>query len=562
MSAVHVRLRSMARTLGHRVGAASANGRAALAALMLASGGVALPASAAVELRVEAQPIADPIQVYASVTDAGNGSPVTGLASPDFAVTLDGVALSTTGFAQPPSQDPNRRLSVLFVMDYSRSVQDVFKTQLETVVITFINNMTVGDRAAVIKFNDTLGVGVIQPFTQLDGGANTQALRDAVTSAYAGQGSPVIDAINDGIAEFAAATLPVGPKAIIVVTDGGDNSSVIGQSDVVAAASANDIRIFTVGVGNVAGAGGLDLLNNLADQSGGQYLPAPDDAAIAAAYATLSGLLANEYRLTLPANAVTDCDVHTISVTVAGQTGTTTFSRCDTTPNNFTFFSRIVDRSVVAVSNTVTIGGIDTAAPVTVTGGEYSIGCTSTFTTAAGTIDAGDTVCVRHTSPSTYATATSTTLSIGGVSSTFRTTTVSDVSPDAFTFADRTGVDVNSTVTSAAVTIGGIAAAAPISVTGGEYSIGCNSTFTAAEGTINNGQTVCVRHTSAATANTSTTTTLTIGGVSGTFQSTTAAAQAQSGGGGGSTGAVELLLGLAAFAATRRRRLPARRCAA
>jgi len=98
-----------------------------------------------------------------------------------------------------------------------------------------------------------------------------------------------------------------------------------------------------------------------------------------------------------------------------------------------------------------------------------------------------------------------------------------DSTPDAFAFPERAGTGLSVPVTSEAVTITGTRAQAPISVAGGEYSIGCTATFTAAAGRIEPQQPVCVRHTSAATPETVTQTTLTVGGVSGTFTSTTAA---------------------------------------
>lgn len=97
-----------------------------------------------------------------------------------------------------------------------------------------------------------------------------------------------------------------------------------------------------------------------------------------------------------------------------------------------------------------------------------------------------------------------------------------DTTPAPFSFVDQTGVATNSVITSAPVTITGIDAAAPVTVSGGTYSVGCTETYVASSGTITNGQTVCVRHTSAATAGTRTDTTLTVGGVSDVFTSTTA----------------------------------------
>jgi len=100
---------------------------------------------------------------------------------------------------------------------------------------------------------------------------------------------------------------------------------------------------------------------------------------------------------------------------------------------------------------------------------------------------------------------------------------VPDTTPDAFSFTSQTDVPTGSVRTSNTITPAGFNTAAAISVANGEYSIGCTVTFVSAPGTINPGQTVCVRHTSSASNSTTVTTTLTIGGVNGTFSSTTVA---------------------------------------
>jgi alpha-tubulin suppressor-like RCC1 family protein len=100
---------------------------------------------------------------------------------------------------------------------------------------------------------------------------------------------------------------------------------------------------------------------------------------------------------------------------------------------------------------------------------------------------------------------------------------VPDTTPDAFAFPSRTGVVLFGPQTSDPVTPVGYTSPAPISVANGTYSIDCgfSYTYTSAPGTINPGQSVCVQHNAAATNGTSVTTTLTIGGVSGTFTTTT-----------------------------------------
>ena len=99
-------------------------------------------------------------------------------------------------------------------------------------------------------------------------------------------------------------------------------------------------------------------------------------------------------------------------------------SPLDTTPDAFSFTSQPdVARSAAVISNSVTITGIEAPAPIGVTGGEYSIGCSDTFTASDAMIGNGETVCVRLIAPSTTLTTTTATLNVGGVSGRFSITT-------------------------------------------------------------------------------------------------------------------------------------------
>ena len=74
----------------------------------------------------------------------------------------------------------------------------------------------------------------------------------------------------------------------------------------------------------------------------------------------------------------------------------------------------------------------------------------------------------------------------------------------------------------------------------GEYSVN-GGAFMTTGGIVNNGNTIKLRHTSSNDFSTTVRTTLTIGGVNGTFSSTTLAKKVTSGGGGGSFGLWALL---------------------
>jgi hypothetical protein len=107
--------------------------------------------------------------------------------------------------------------------------------------------------------------------------------------------------------------------------------------------------------------------------------------------------------------------------------------------------------------------------------------------------------------------------------------TVPDNVPDQFSFTSQTGVVLNTTVESGAITVGGIAVPSLISISGGEYSVSTDggTNWSAYSGnapaTVANGNQVKVRQTSSASYSTTTSAVLTIGGVSGSFDITTMA---------------------------------------
>lgn len=213
-----------------------------------------------------------------------------------------------------------------------------------------------------------------------------------------------------------------------------------------------------------------------------------------------------------------------VTLSASQGAGTIVDNDIDTTPNAFAF----IDETNVALNSTitsgaVTISGTNSPSAISVSGGSYSVGCTATFVTSAGTISSNDTVCVRQTSSAIPATTVNTVLTIGGVSDTFSSTTEpADNTPFAFAFTDASAVTVGSVQESNTVTITGINTATAVSVSGGEYRKN-GSSYTTTGGSVVNGDTVQVRHTASLLFSTATDTTLTVGGVSDTFTSTTEA---------------------------------------
>ena len=96
-----------------------------------------------------------------------------------------------------------------------------------------------------------------------------------------------------------------------------------------------------------------------------------------------------------------------------------------------------------------------------------------------------------------------------------------DTTPNAFSFIDQTGVARNSTIESNPITVSGINAPASISISSnGEFSIN-GGTYTNITGTVTNGDNLTVRQTSSPNFSETISSTLTIGGISDSFDVTT-----------------------------------------
>jgi dienelactone hydrolase len=201
----------------------------------------------------------------------------------------------------------------------------------------------------------------------------------------------------------------------------------------------------------------------------------------------------------------------------------------DTTPDAFSFtsLSGVAQGSVVS-SNVVTITGIDAPASISIAVGEYRInGGAYTSSGQAAAVNNGDTVQVRHTSANAPGTTVESVVSIGGVEGKFRSTTSgtagNDTDPDAFSFGTKTGQQPSTEVASDPQVLTGYDAPAPVTAgSGTQYSLDCSGTnWTNAPGTLNVGQSICVRHTTASGSNALRKTSLKVGTVVGYFTTRT-----------------------------------------
>ncbi|WAC59619.1 beta strand repeat-containing protein [Brevundimonas sp. SL130] len=214
----------------------------------------------------------------------------------------------------------------------------------------------------------------------------------------------------------------------------------------------------------------------------------------------------------------------TATLNVGGVTDTfqVTTAAADTTPNAYDLGNPVTAASGAwSTSNTVTIAGIDAATAVSISGGQYRING-GAWTTANGTITAGQTIQVQVQAPATGGASQTATLNVGGVTDTFQVTATADATPDAYDLGNPVAAASGAWSASSTVTITGINAAAAVSITGGQYRIN-GGAWTTTAGTVSAGQTVQVQVQAPATAGANQTATLTVGGVTDTFQVTATA---------------------------------------
>ncbi|HEU5136784.1 MAG TPA: hypothetical protein VFU13_16680 [Steroidobacteraceae bacterium] len=241
------------------------------------------------------------------------------------------------------------------------------------------------------------------------------------------------------------------------------------------------------------------------------------------AFTSAAGTVSNGQRLQVRVTGSGQFSTPVSAVLTVGgvsATFTATTVAADTTPDAFTFTNLTgTALSIAAGSNEIVISGINTNAPVSITGGEYSING-GAYTAAAGTVTNGQALRVRVNSSALFSTQVSTVLTVGGVSATFSATTMAaDAVPDAFQFARKSNGTRGAWVASDAVTIAGINTGSPVTIENGEYSV-AGGAFTGAAGFIVAGQSLVVRARAATGYARSTRARVTVGTISASFDVT------------------------------------------
>ena len=197
-----------------------------------------------------------------SVTDT-KGEFVLGLSEQNFQVYEDGRPQKVSLFQQGDTP-----VTVGLIVDHSRSMGSKL-AEVAAAVSAFARSSNPQDEMFVVDFNDSVAVELMggKPFTN-----DPKELEKAVTAVSARGRTALYDAVAEGLVH-----LQLGHrdrKALIIVSDGGDNASQQKFSQVLALAQRSQVLIYSIALISEDGDTNPAVLRRLSKATGGiAYFP-------------------------------------------------------------------------------------------------------------------------------------------------------------------------------------------------------------------------------------------------------------------------------------------------
>lgn len=222
------------------------------------------------------------VRLYVAVSDRAD-LPVTSLSAGDFFLLENGfeqdIISIEKGVATP--------FSVALALDYSFSIEDEIDG-VEASAKSFIDQLTLNastDEAAIIKF--AAGVDLKEDYTY-----NKNALVSAIEEGFSEDRSQtwLYEAVGQAV-DITADPARSDKRAVVVLSDGIDEGSTVTLTEIIDSARNQGVPVFTIGLGEVF----LAALQELADETGGQYFSAPVSSDLQEIYRQITDILTNRY---------------------------------------------------------------------------------------------------------------------------------------------------------------------------------------------------------------------------------------------------------------------------
>jgi Ca-activated chloride channel family protein len=254
----------------------------------------------------------DLVHLDVSVSDSA-GHHVSDLTRDEFVVLEDGVPQSITHFTNVAVP-----LAMALLLDSSSSMHGSMAAA-QTAAIGFTRTLRPDDLAAFVDFDSS--VHTRQSFTN-----DAAALEASIRSTSAGGSTALFNALYIALKEFsklAPSSNDSGPRrrAIILLSDGDDTTSLVSFDDVLELAARADTAIYAIGLGlseqgaaSSGALGGHFVLRRLAEQTGGRAFFPRDISLLNGIYGEIRGELASQYSMAYAFGGVPDGRWHRLAV--------------------------------------------------------------------------------------------------------------------------------------------------------------------------------------------------------------------------------------------------------
>ena len=238
---------------------------------------------------------------------SARGTAVTDLVKENFRLYEDGVEQKVTYFSKQDSP-----VSVGLVFDSSGSMANKIRESAEAAA-AFFKTANTDDEFFLVEFGER--PKLMMPFT-----SDSDQIYKKIARTKAFGRTSLIDAIHLALVQMKNARN--SRKAIVLLSDGGDNRSRLTRGEIKSALLESEIQVYAMGIFDALKhtpeeENGPRLLDELAVQTGGRLFTVDRIADLDSASATIGTALRNEYLLGyVSSNASRDGKYHGVKVSV------------------------------------------------------------------------------------------------------------------------------------------------------------------------------------------------------------------------------------------------------
>src|ERR1700747_338860 len=234
-------------------------------------------------LRVDVDLVLLPV----TVSDIMN-HPVTSLKKEDFAIYEGNQQQEIRYFSTEDAP-----ISIAILLDVSKSMSDKIDTE-RAALVEFFNNANPNDEYFAIAFSD-------RPRVLAESTQSIDQLQGQLLSAEPGGPTAMLDAVYLAVSKLRSARYE--RKAILILSDGGDNASRYKLREIKSLVEESDVQIYAVGLfetfffNTIEERLGKEWLGEITDVTGGRKITVDNRGKVPEAAATLTRGMGNQYVL-------------------------------------------------------------------------------------------------------------------------------------------------------------------------------------------------------------------------------------------------------------------------